>query len=173
MFSDELSHVGNYQLGDLIGKGTFHFVMPIGPSCPSADYRRFFWESIRSTSHPHKDKGAILQEGLCLTGVGRAESSGQVSDGRVSKRDLSSSKAASSPHHKIVRSGSHGKACLAGLGILSWYNSVNLGYNLTLGGELYDYLVKRKRVKEHIAQKMFAQLCGAVAYIHKAGCVHR
>ena len=41
------------------------------------------------------------------------------------------------------------------------------------GGELYDYLLKRKRLKEPIVQRMFAQLCGAVTYIHKAGCVHR
>jgi len=44
---------------------------------------------------------------------------------------------------------------------------------LILGGELYDYLLKHKRLKEPTAQRMFTQLCGAVAYIHKAGCVHR
>jgi serine/threonine protein kinase len=62
---------------------------------------------------------------------------------------------------------------MAGLGILSWYNSLVVQDGLIVGGELYDFLVKRKRVKEPIAQKMFAQLCGAVAYIHNAGCVHR
>jgi serine/threonine protein kinase len=44
---------------------------------------------------------------------------------------------------------------------------------LTPGGELYDYLLKRKRLKEPIVQRMFAQLCGAVTYIHRSGCVHR
>ena len=44
---------------------------------------------------------------------------------------------------------------------------------LILGGELYDYLLKRNRLKEPIVQRMFAQLCGAVTYIHKSGCVHR
>jgi serine/threonine protein kinase len=44
---------------------------------------------------------------------------------------------------------------------------------LTAGGELYEYLLKRKRLKEPVVQRMFAQLVGAVIYIHKAGCVHR
>jgi len=44
---------------------------------------------------------------------------------------------------------------------------------LAIGGELFDFLLKRKRLKEPVVQKMFAQLVGAVAYIHKSGCVHR
>ena len=48
-----------------------------------------------------------------------------------------------------------------------------LRMSLMEGGELYDYLVARKRLREPIAQRMFAQLCGAVTYIHKQGCVHR
>jgi len=44
---------------------------------------------------------------------------------------------------------------------------------LGIGGELFDFLLKRKRLKEPVVQKMFAQLVGAVAYIHKSGCVHR
>jgi serine/threonine protein kinase len=42
-----------------------------------------------------------------------------------------------------------------------------------IGGELFDFLLKRKRLKETVVQKMFAQLVGAVAYIHQSGCVHR
>jgi len=45
--------------------------------------------------------------------------------------------------------------------------------SLIIGGELYEYLLKRKRLREAVVQRMFAQLCGAAIYIHKAGCVHR
>lgn len=44
---------------------------------------------------------------------------------------------------------------------------------LCAGGELYDHLLSKKRLTEDEAQKIFAQICGAVAYIHSRGIVHR
>ncbi|KAF0498698.1 Pkinase-domain-containing protein [Gigaspora margarita] len=41
------------------------------------------------------------------------------------------------------------------------------------GGELYDFLVNRKRLKENLARKMFGQLCRAVKYCHDRRVVHR
>lgn len=41
------------------------------------------------------------------------------------------------------------------------------------GDELYAYLVKNGRLKRDEARKMFAQLCGAVAYTHSKNCTHR
>lgn len=39
--------------------------------------------------------------------------------------------------------------------------------------ELYSFLVHHGRLSVEKTQKMFAQLCGAVAYVHKMNCVHR
>ncbi|KAK6340800.1 hypothetical protein TWF696_009119 [Orbilia brochopaga] len=41
------------------------------------------------------------------------------------------------------------------------------------GAELYDYLIKNGRLSNETAQKIFAQLVGAVAYVHQKHCVHR
>ncbi|EWC46165.1 hypothetical protein DRE_04543 [Drechslerella stenobrocha 248] len=41
------------------------------------------------------------------------------------------------------------------------------------GAELYDYLISNGRLSNDTAQKIFAQLVGAVAYVHQKHCVHR
>ncbi|KAF3942168.1 hypothetical protein ABW19_dt0208178 [Dactylella cylindrospora] len=41
------------------------------------------------------------------------------------------------------------------------------------GAELYDYLIKNGRLSNEKAQRIFAQLVGAVAYVHQKNCVHR
>jgi 5'-AMP-activated protein kinase catalytic alpha subunit len=41
------------------------------------------------------------------------------------------------------------------------------------GGELFDYIVARKRLKEGEACRFFQQLISGVDYIHKSGICHR
>jgi 5'-AMP-activated protein kinase, catalytic alpha subunit len=41
------------------------------------------------------------------------------------------------------------------------------------GGELFDYIVKRKRLKEPEACKFYQQIISGVEYIHKCGICHR
>lgn len=41
------------------------------------------------------------------------------------------------------------------------------------GDELYNYLIKNGRLPLEKTRKIFAQLCGAVAYVHQKSCVHR
>ena len=41
------------------------------------------------------------------------------------------------------------------------------------GGELFDYIVARKRLKEKEAAKFFQQIISGVEYIHKLRIVHR
>lgn len=41
------------------------------------------------------------------------------------------------------------------------------------GDELYDYLLKHGPLPVDKVQKIFAQLVGAVSYVHKQSCVHR
>ncbi|KAK9238052.1 kinase-like domain-containing protein [Lipomyces kononenkoae] len=41
------------------------------------------------------------------------------------------------------------------------------------GDELYAYLIRKRRLSIDQAQRIFAQLCGAVAYIHTKNIVHR
>lgn len=40
-------------------------------------------------------------------------------------------------------------------------------------GELFDYIVKNKRLKEDEACKLFHQLIDGIQHIHKIGVVHR
>ena len=40
-------------------------------------------------------------------------------------------------------------------------------------GELFDYIVKQKRIKEQEACKLFHQLLDGIEHIHKIGIVHR
>ncbi|KAL5250278.1 hypothetical protein ACHWQZ_G016125 [Mnemiopsis leidyi] len=41
------------------------------------------------------------------------------------------------------------------------------------GGELFDYIIARDRLKEHEAVKFFRQIAVAVAYCHSKGFIHR
>lgn len=40
-------------------------------------------------------------------------------------------------------------------------------------GELYEHVIANQQLVEPEAQRIFAQICGAVAYIHNLGIVHR
>lgn len=41
------------------------------------------------------------------------------------------------------------------------------------GGELFQHIVKNRRLKETEACKMYAQILSGIEYIHKLGVVHR
>ena len=41
------------------------------------------------------------------------------------------------------------------------------------GGELFDYILNHRYLKDHTARKLFAQLVSGVGYLHKKGIVHR
>lgn len=41
------------------------------------------------------------------------------------------------------------------------------------GGELFDYILQHKYLKENVAKKLFAQLVSGVDYMHSKGLVHR
>ena len=41
------------------------------------------------------------------------------------------------------------------------------------GGELFDYILQHRYLKDHAARKLFAQLVSGVGYLHKKGIVHR
>lgn len=41
------------------------------------------------------------------------------------------------------------------------------------GGELFDYILTHRYLKDHTARKLFAQLVSGVGYLHKKGIVHR
>ena len=53
--------------------------------------------------------------------VGCDQSSRETRDRRFGKRNLPSSKTATSSHHETLRSNTYGEICLAGSGVLSWY----------------------------------------------------
>lgn len=45
--------------------------------------------------------------------------------------------------------------------------------NILTGDELYNYLLRNGPIHVEKAQKIFAQLVGAVSYVHNMSCVHR
>ena len=61
--------------------------------------------------------------------VGRDKSSREIRDGRTGKRDLPSSKATTSSHHKTLRSSTYRETCLAGYRVLSWYYKGGLDWS--------------------------------------------
>lgn len=44
---------------------------------------------------------------------------------------------------------------------------------MMLGGELFDFILAHRYLKDPVASKLFAQLISAVQYLHKMGIVHR
>ncbi|CAF1134929.1 unnamed protein product [Didymodactylos carnosus] len=56
------------------------------------------------------------------------------------------------------------------------YESSNLTYivmEYAQGGDLLDYINKMGRLKEHVAKRMFGELCEAIQYIHSRDICHR
>jgi 5'-AMP-activated protein kinase catalytic alpha subunit len=41
------------------------------------------------------------------------------------------------------------------------------------GGELFEYIVKRKKLKEQEAVRFFQQIISGIEYIHRSGICHR
>eukprot|EP00163_Fabomonas_tropica_P029043 TRINITY_DN609_c0_g1_i1.p1 TRINITY_DN609_c0_g1~~TRINITY_DN609_c0_g1_i1.p1 ORF type:complete len:515 (+),score=126.37 TRINITY_DN609_c0_g1_i1:139-1683(+) len=52
-------------------------------------------------------------------------------------------------------------------------DKIYLIMELAEGGELFDYIVSRERVREDRAAVIFAQITSAMAYCHRQGVVHR
>ena len=67
---------------------------------------------------------------------------------------------------------------MASFGILSRYSSSKrrrwlFAEHQNVGDELYNYLLSNGPIPANKVQKIFAQLVGAVAYVHDMSCVHR
>ena len=57
--------------------------------------------------------------------------------------------------------------------IIATESHIWLVTELCLGGELFDYLVEKKRFQEGEARRIFGELVVAVGYLHRQGVVHR
>jgi protein-serine/threonine kinase len=50
---------------------------------------------------------------------------------------------------------------------------IGLALEYASGGELFDYILQHRYLKDNAARKLFAQLLSGVGYLHKKGIVHR
>src|ERR1700694_1621800 len=57
--------------------------------------------------------------------------------------------------------------------ILEYASGSSLCVWLIVGGELFDYILSHRYLKDHVACKLFAQLISGVSYLHEKGIVHR
>jgi hypothetical protein len=124
LFADELSVVGNYEIGEMIGKGTNNI-----------KYRKLALIDVGSFGKVYlayhtmtKTKVSSVRGGK-INSVGRDKSSREIRDGRTGKRDLPSSKATTSSHHKALRSSTYRETCLASYRVLSWYYKGGLDWS--------------------------------------------
>ena len=94
-------------------------------------------------------------------------------------RDPSSQTVLTPAYRSSVRGHSDREPCLAGTRVLSWYDKMashmkkQADLSSYTGDELYNYLLNHGALPVPKVQKIFAQLVGAVAYIHNKNCVHR
>ncbi|KAJ3227163.1 MAP microtubule affinity-regulating kinase 1 [Clydaea vesicula] len=59
------------------------------------------------------------------------------------------------------------------LEVIDQKSKINLVMEYESGGELFDFLIKHKKLDENISRKFFRQLLSAVQYCHAHGVVHR
>ncbi|CAG8446839.1 13735_t:CDS:2 [Dentiscutata heterogama] len=72
-------------------------------------------------------------------------------------------------HHRYL----HHPNIISLFEVIPTENKIYMVLEYCEGGELFDFLVNRKRLKENLARKMFGQLCRAVKYCHDRRVVHR
>lgn len=104
---------------------------------------------------------------------------------QLGPRDSSSPSIPPSSYRAPLRSRRYGEPGVAGVGILSWYvgrkaqleataqKNYGLNGDLSLGDELYNYLLRHGPLPVDKVKRIFTQLVGAVAYVHSKSCVHR
>ncbi|CAG8826932.1 10213_t:CDS:2, partial [Racocetra persica] len=71
-------------------------------------------------------------------------------------------------HHRYL----HHPNIISLFEVIPTENKIYMVLEYCEGGELYDFLVSKKRLKENLARKMFGQLCRAVKYCHDRRVVH-
>ncbi|CAI2176687.1 15839_t:CDS:10 [Funneliformis geosporum] len=72
-------------------------------------------------------------------------------------------------HHRYL----HHPNIISLLEVISTESKIYIVLEYCEGGELYDFLVERGRLRENLARKLFGQLCRAVKYCHDRRVVHR
>lgn len=71
----------------------------------------------------------------------------------------------------------HLRMCIRLVLVLARKNSIKIllwsNPNMISGGELFEYILARRYLKEHDACRLFAQLISGVHYLHQKHIVHR
>jgi 5'-AMP-activated protein kinase catalytic alpha subunit len=57
--------------------------------------------------------------------------------------------------------------------ILESEQTIYLVMEYAKGGELFQYIVQRERLKEQVAARFLLQLIGAIDYLHQKKIIHR
>ncbi|KAK9368305.1 kinase-like domain-containing protein [Lipomyces kononenkoae] len=141
----ELTNVGNYALSRMIGKGSFGKV---------------YLATHKLTGTKVSSRDRFFAELSNLTRIQVVLKSAEKSDLNLA-REIHHYRQLLHPHIARLYE------------VIITESTVWLVLEYCPGDELYAYLLRKRRLSIDQTQRIFAQLCGAVAYIHAKNIVHR
>lgn len=145
---------GEYYLGSTIGEGEFGKV--------KLGWKQDGGVQVRKSAFPPFDGSVLTFHQQVAIKLIRRDSVGS-NPSRLAKiyREVSILRGVSHPNivrlHEMSETERH-------IGIVLEYAS---------GGELFDYILNHRYLKDNAARRLFAQLVSGVGYLHKKGIVHR
>ncbi|KAI3631180.1 hypothetical protein MIR68_010670 [Amoeboaphelidium protococcarum] len=181
------SHVPEDPMALVNGSGDSALSMPAKSAIPSmyqSKYSAYMTDYPKTQLISHSQHGLMFGDYRLLQTLGEGEfgkvklaltsSMEPVAIKFIKKKMLTSSNRLKKVLREIrLLESSHHKHIVQLIQVLESEKYIGVVMEYASGGELFDYILKKRHLKESEAKRLFIQLISGVRYLHQNGIVHR